>query len=537
MKKVRLFVGLVIMTFFATAANAQTTEFNYQGSLKDGVNSANGNYDFEFGLYDSLSGGNQIGATLTKNSVAVADGTFAIKLDFGSQFPGANRFLEIHVRPNGGGAFTPLTPRQMVNSSPYSVRSLSADAATNATQLGGVAANQFVLTNDIRLADARSPTAGSDNYIQNSNIGGNPSFSITGSGYANGPLSGVVIDARSQLNLSGQKILGAAGPTNLIFGIGAGPVSTGTNNTFLGVNAGQVNSTGSSNTFVGTGVGVANSTGSSNTFIGSGVGTLNTGSSNTFVGTGVGAVNTTGTNNSFFGFNAGNRNTGQGQNGTFIGSMAGLNNTTGTSNTFVGTSAGDLNTTAGSNSFFGAGSGSFSTGSDNTFLGSSGGPNNTLGNRNTFVGRASGQGITSGNDNTSIGNNVSFGSGSLSFATAIGSGSVASISNSIYLGRPDGSDAVRIAGPVILDGTLVVGALGGTTGNNHLCLNTANRLSGCTTNFAEAGRVEELQKIIDTQQQHIEEQKQVNEKLRDDIRELKALLCEIRPDAKACSKR
>jgi len=39
--------------------------------------------------------------------------------------------------------------------------------ATNASQLGGVAANQYVLTGDARLSDARGPTAGSTNCIQN----------------------------------------------------------------------------------------------------------------------------------------------------------------------------------------------------------------------------------------------------------------------------------------------------------------------------------------------------------------------------------
>lgn len=54
-----LFAGL----FASQQIFAQTTEFNYQGSLKNGGILANGNYDFEFALYDSLSGGAQVGAT------------------------------------------------------------------------------------------------------------------------------------------------------------------------------------------------------------------------------------------------------------------------------------------------------------------------------------------------------------------------------------------------------------------------------------------------------------------------------------------
>ena len=81
-----LFAGLLLMN---QAVFAQSTEFTYQGSLKDGAGAATGNYDFEFALFDSLAAGSQIGSTLTRNTVAVAGGTFAVKLDFGSQFPRA----------------------------------------------------------------------------------------------------------------------------------------------------------------------------------------------------------------------------------------------------------------------------------------------------------------------------------------------------------------------------------------------------------------------------------------------------------------
>ena len=55
-----------------------------------------------------------------------------MKLDFGSSFPGATRFLEIHVRQAGVGALTTLSPRQPITSSPYSIKTLSADFAANA---------------------------------------------------------------------------------------------------------------------------------------------------------------------------------------------------------------------------------------------------------------------------------------------------------------------------------------------------------------------------------------------------------------------
>src|SRR5262245_8750688 len=140
MKKAKRFITISVFWLFVgmTCATAQTTEFTYQGSLKDGATAANGNYDFEFALFDAVSGGSQLGSTLTRNSVAVANGIFAVSLDFGGQFQGEGRFLEIHVRPTGGGAFTPLTPRQQVNSAPYSIKSLATDTAINTQQLGGL---------------------------------------------------------------------------------------------------------------------------------------------------------------------------------------------------------------------------------------------------------------------------------------------------------------------------------------------------------------------------------------------------------------
>src|SRR5436190_21710105 len=107
---------LLAVMVSVTRADAQTTEFVYQGQLQNASLPANGNFDFEFLLFDSLTAGTQIGTTVTKNSVVVTAGIFAVKLDFGANYPGANRFLEIHVRQVGGGAFTPLMPRQSVSS-------------------------------------------------------------------------------------------------------------------------------------------------------------------------------------------------------------------------------------------------------------------------------------------------------------------------------------------------------------------------------------------------------------------------------------
>jgi hypothetical protein len=147
-RRTLLLLGFLLIFTCAGVVRAQTTAFTYQGRLTDGGTAATGSYDLQFALWDSNGGGAQIGATQTMNAVAVSGGIFTVTLDFGvTAFPGADRFLEIGVRPAGGGAFTTLSPRQQISSTPYAIRTLtaaSADSATtaltatNATQLGGV---------------------------------------------------------------------------------------------------------------------------------------------------------------------------------------------------------------------------------------------------------------------------------------------------------------------------------------------------------------------------------------------------------------
>lgn len=124
-----LAVSMVVLALLALSAGVTTadaplgTAFTYQGRLTDGGNAANGTYDFEFRLFDAVSGGAQIGATLTKDNVSVASGLFVVTLDFGaSAFGGRARFLQIGVRPGSStGAFTALTPRQALNPTPYAL--------------------------------------------------------------------------------------------------------------------------------------------------------------------------------------------------------------------------------------------------------------------------------------------------------------------------------------------------------------------------------------------------------------------------------
>src|SRR3989475_8079300 len=492
----RHFVGALFMVLClfagASAAFAQTTSFTYQGRLTDGGTPANGNYDLQFALFDSLSGGAQVGSTQTINTVPVSNGVFTVSLDFGANaFTGASRFLEISARPTGG-SFTLLTPRQQVTSTPYAIRSANASSAdtatnatnatnattaTNATQLGGIAASQYVQTNDSRLSDARPPTPGSSNYIQNTTSSQSSNFNISGNGTAGGTLSGNVVNATTQYNLNGTRILSNPGTSNLFGGTGAGAANTsGFSNAFFGSNAGAANTTGSTNTFVGSSAGAANTTASENTFVGfqAGFSNTTTGGANSFFGAAAGQFNTTGSANSFFGRTAGVSNT-NGCRNSFFGGDAGRLNTGGSMNSFFGVQAGSSNFTGQNNSYFGDSAGFRATGSSNTFIGASADFTNESpsGNRNTLIGA-----------NTVLGSGGQF---SPDNATAIGANARVDQGNFLVLGSINGVNFAT-ANTNVGIGTTTPTARLHVVGNTNLIGSVGINTTDMTRTLTVAGR-------------------------------------------------
>jgi len=139
--------------------------------------------------------------------------------------------------------------------------------------------------------------------------------------------------------------------------------------------------------------------GSNNVFVGVDAGKNNAIGDNTFVGAHAGSTNTTGRHNAFFGADAGRANT-EGSYNTFMGEDAGFSNTTGIENTFLGADAGMSGTLASYNTFLGSSVGhSITTGGSNVFVGYESGGEHTTGNGNTFLGTYAG-----GNNITGIGN-------------------------------------------------------------------------------------------------------------------------------------
>jgi trimeric autotransporter adhesin len=128
----RAIIFVILALALAGNVLAQSSAFNYQGRLADAGTAATGTFQFQFKLFDAVSGGSQIGSTLTDVPVTVANGVFSVSLDFGSAaFTGGDRFLDVAVRKTAGDPYTPLTPRQKINSAPYSTKAANATTADN----------------------------------------------------------------------------------------------------------------------------------------------------------------------------------------------------------------------------------------------------------------------------------------------------------------------------------------------------------------------------------------------------------------------
>lgn len=137
MRIVKILGVAAAMAMGGTAAGqgVVTYAFTYQGSLTQSGAPASGAYDMEFRLFGAPVGSAQEGATICRDNVSVTEGLFTVALDFGAQFYGQQRYLEIRVRPGAGvndcaaspGTYTLLTPRQALTAAPYALHSLSSD--------------------------------------------------------------------------------------------------------------------------------------------------------------------------------------------------------------------------------------------------------------------------------------------------------------------------------------------------------------------------------------------------------------------------
>ncbi|CAG1007763.1 hypothetical protein PHYC_03474 [Phycisphaerales bacterium] len=114
------------LTPAAYAGSPVGTAFGYQGYLRVLDEDCNGPMNFQFRLFDSATGGAQIGPTLGANNVPVSQGHFNVMLDFGTGvFAGERRWLQIAVREYPWQSWTVLNPRQQLSPVPYALFALN----------------------------------------------------------------------------------------------------------------------------------------------------------------------------------------------------------------------------------------------------------------------------------------------------------------------------------------------------------------------------------------------------------------------------
>ncbi|HJZ78104.1 MAG TPA: hypothetical protein VKE51_40535, partial [Vicinamibacterales bacterium] len=213
--------------------------------------------------------------------------------------------------------------------------------------------------------------------------------------------------------------------------------NVGTENTFLGENAGNLTLTGTFNTATGSNALHGNSTGWFNTASGAHALALSTtGNYNTATGSNALASNTTGSQDTALGSHALYNNI-SGQDNTAIGFTALFSNTTGSWNTATGLSALGSNTAGASNTAVGGFAlGNSTTGNNNTASGYNALNGNDTGGGNTAVGADALAFNTTGLGNVAVGYlagvNATTGSNNLYLgANVIG---VAGETNTIYIG-------------------------------------------------------------------------------------------------------
>lgn len=115
----------------AAADAPRCAKITYQGRLTTNGAAASGNYDLQFVVYDSPTGGAAQSDVVSAANVAVQNGVFTANLNFYSSFNGNQkaRFIEIRVRPasqNQNDPYTILAPRQPLTDVPFAVNAQKA---------------------------------------------------------------------------------------------------------------------------------------------------------------------------------------------------------------------------------------------------------------------------------------------------------------------------------------------------------------------------------------------------------------------------
>jgi hypothetical protein len=195
-----------------------------------------------------LTAGNPVGMTNTLAPAGVTNGLFIVTLDFGvGVFNGAERWLEIGVRSNGGGAFVTLSPRQKLTAAPYAIIAGNLTGTLPATQLGGTLPSaQFggTYSNTVTFNNAANSFAGNGEGLTNVNaakLGGlSPAqfWQLGGNNVAAGQFLGSTNNQPLELKINGRRGLrlepGLFNGPNVIGGYEGNVAGTGTAGATIG---------------------------------------------------------------------------------------------------------------------------------------------------------------------------------------------------------------------------------------------------------------------------------------------------------------
>jgi len=234
---------------FVSAANvrAQGTSFTYQGVLNQNGAPYSGSAEIQFTLWNAASSGSAV-ATNNPASliVAVTNGLFTASLDFGTAFPGADRWLQMDVR-TVIGPFTTLSPRQKLTPAPYAITAggvvsggIPAGTYNNAVTFNN-AANSFTgafTGNGAGLSNVNVSTlnglTSASFWKTNGNLEANPT---------NGAFIGTLDNLPLEFRVNGQRVLrlepNTASP-NVIGGVAGNSVSNGVAGATIGGGGGNL---------------------------------------------------------------------------------------------------------------------------------------------------------------------------------------------------------------------------------------------------------------------------------------------------------
>jgi hypothetical protein len=188
-----LVVGIgLLCSIGAQGGNALGTGFTYQGQIVQSGVAPNGTCDFQFTLFGSVSGSDQIGSMQEVSGVPVNNGIFTVQLNAGGQFGanafgGSDRWLEIAARcPSNVGQFTaPFAPRQQLTGAPYALYAPAAGVA------GDVSCSGCVGSSDI-ASGAVTSAAVAANAVGGSQLADG---AVTSAKIADGTIQGVDLAA------------------------------------------------------------------------------------------------------------------------------------------------------------------------------------------------------------------------------------------------------------------------------------------------------------------------------------------------------